>query len=165
MRARIVILVLAATFTVSLIGCGGKEEDPAEKIKGLLGAVEGMFDAVKAKDYEKAVSYMDIDGICEEMRSQIREMARNLPEEDKKKMEDGLVDITPEKAKEMMIEFLKKNYDTKDFTYETTEISDHRESTATVTVKFTPKDGEPEMQKYPVKKIDGIWKVTNPGLD
>ena len=131
----------------------------------MLEPVKGMFDAVQKKDYEKAVTYMDIDGICEEMRSQIKKMAANLPEDKKKEMEDGLVDMTPAKVKEMMIAFLEKNYDAKEFTYETTEISDQRETTATIVVKITPKDGEPEMQNYPIKKIDGVWKVANPGMD
>ena len=101
MRAITVMFVLIAVFTTGLIGCGGGGENP-ENIKNLLDPVEDMMDAVQAKDYEKAVSYMDIDGICRELRSQIEEIAKDLPEEDKKKMEEGLVEITPENTKEKM---------------------------------------------------------------
>ena len=41
MRARIIIVVLAAAFAVNLTGCGGKEEDPAEKSQGDVGARQG----------------------------------------------------------------------------------------------------------------------------
>ena len=63
------------------------------------------------------------------------------------------------KLKEKMVKELKEDKDMQDFTYEITDVSDEKDGVVTVTVKLTPKDGEPDEQKFPLKKTGAVWKV------
>jgi len=61
------VFVLVAVFAVSYIGyCDEGGETPKA-------AVRGMMEAVKAGDYEKAIGYMDLEGICTAIKKQMDE--------------------------------------------------------------------------------------------
>ena len=57
MKRSALVLVIAAVFAVVSFGCGGGGGGKTPK-----DAVDGMMKAAKAKDWEKAISFMDIDG-------------------------------------------------------------------------------------------------------
>ena len=158
MKTRLLMFVIVAAFGATLISCGGGGggKTPEE-------AISGMMDAVKAKDYEKAVSYMDVDGMVKEMRSQLEKMGKDLPEEAKKKMDEELAEMTPEKMKEKMIETLKEK--PPEFTYKIKETKDGEDGMKIVVVEITEKDKEPDTEEFPVKKVGGVWKISFSGMD
>jgi len=163
MRIRNVMSTLVAVFTNSLIGyCD-------EDVRTPKATVKGMMEAVKAGDYEKAIGYMDLEGICASIRKQMDEQTKDMSEEEKKEFDEMIGEemksmMDPEKFKEKMIEQMKEDEDIQDFTYEITNVSDEKDGVVMVTVKITPKDGEPDEEEFPVKKVGGVWKVSFPEM-
>jgi hypothetical protein len=163
MKTRLLMLVIVAAFGATLISCGGGGggKTPEE-------AVSGMMDAVKAKEWEKAVSFMDIDGIVAAMKEQIDEQTKDMSEEEKKQFDEMMGEemkamTDPKKMKEKMIETLKEK--PPEFTYKIKETKDGEEGVKIVVVEITEKDKEPETEEFPVKKVGGVWKISVPGME
>jgi len=164
MKTKTVILVLVAAFTIGLVGCGGGGGKTPKD------AVDSMMKAAKAGNWEKAVSYMDIDGICKKAKEEFDKEMEGKTDEEKKEIEEAMPEevnalLDPKKMKEMFIEKMKEDDDMKDFEYEITDVSEEKDGIVTVTVKITPKDGEPDEQEFAVKKVKGGWKISPEGMD
>ena len=157
MKAKVLMIVIIAAFTVALVGCGGSGgggKTPED-------AVKGMMEAAKAKDWEKAATFCDFEGTAKVMKEAMEEGINKLPEdqqeEAKKMMDEQMKEMTAEKLKEKFIED-KKEETKEDFTYEIGEVKDKTDNSAMVVVKI--KQGEKEDEdKIPVVKVNGTWKI------
>ena len=147
MKKTISLLIVLTLVTISAAAFCGSPED----------AVKGMIEAVKAKDWEKAVSYIDFEGMAKAMKEMMAGGVEEMDEETQKQMDEEMASITPEKMKEQMINSMKE--DVTNFTYKIIETKDVTEDKATVIVEITEEGEEPEEIPFPVRKVDGKWMI------
>ena len=144
-------VVLAVVFVAALIGCGGGGGKTPEA------AVKNAYEALKNKDWEAAVSCMDMDGMTKQMREMGMKGMEGMPEKEKaeaiKKLDEMIA-----KMKETVIEEMKKARGDKEYSYKILETKDKKETSATVVVEVT-KDGKPEKEDVPLIKVNGLWKI------
>ncbi len=155
MKFKAVILVIFAAFLLSFMGCDNEEGagTPEE-------AVKGMLEAVKDRDYEMAVSYIDVEGIATMAKKRLEEAMKNIPEEEKDALKEEIEHISADNIRSELLEKLKDDKDETDFTYKILETKNGEGDSKIVVVEVTEKDKEPEKREIPVVKIDGVWKVT-----
>jgi hypothetical protein len=156
MKTTTLMIVLVAAFAFCLVGCkkGGGGATPED-------AVKGMMDATKAKNYEKAVSFIDVEAMVAASKKMFEKMTKDMPAEEKKKMEKEMADqMDVAKVKTKLIEQLKKDPAKSDVTYEIIEVKDKKDTSATVVVKITEKGSkEAETVPFPVTKTGSKWMV------
>lgn len=152
MRTSSLMIVLIAIFAVALVGCkkGGGGATPED-------AVKGMMEAAKAKNWEKVVSYMDVESMVDMAKKQMEKM----PEEFKKDAEKAMADMLDvKKARAKMIEEMKKE-DKAPTSYKIIETKNQTDTTAVVVVETT--EGEKTRKdEIPVKKVGGKWMIAFP---
>jgi hypothetical protein len=135
---------------------------------GPVETIHTMMAAVKAGDWEKAVDYIDIEGMCKFMKEEIARQTEHMSEEERKRLEETMGEemramADPKKMKEKMIEALKEK--PPEFTYRIKEVRDGKEGVKIVVVEITEKDKQPDTEEFPVKKVGGAWKITIPGME
>jgi len=120
-------------------------------------AVKGMLDAVKAGNWEEAVTFIDFDG----MANAVKKMMEGMDEETKKMMEEQMGDMMdPVKIKENMISMMEADESKKDITYKIVETKDKKDDSATIVTEITETGKDPETVNFPVKKIKGKWLIS-----
>jgi hypothetical protein len=117
-------------------------------------AVKGMMDAAIAKNWEKTVSYIDVEGMVELMKKQIAGMSEEVRKEMEKTMGD-MLDV--KKAKAKMIEQMKQD-DKAVTSYKIIEVKDKTDKSATVVVE-TVEGKETKKNNIPVVKVGNVWKM------
>ena len=158
MKTKALMFVLVTAFAMAFVGCGGGGASTPED------AVKGMMEAAQAKDWEKAVSYMDIEGMAKAMKEMMDEQMKDMDDETKKQMEEQVGDMTdPKKLKEKFIKEMKEDEGKQDFTYKIIETKDKKDDSAKVVVEITEKGEEPDKETFDVKKIGGKWMITFEG--
>ena len=155
MRSKDIILVIFAAFLLSFMGCDNEERagTPEE-------AVRGMFEAVKDKDYVRAVGYIDVGGIVTMAKKRLEEAMKNIPEEGKDALKEEIEHLSADNIRSELLKKLEDDKDETGFTYKILETKDGEGESKIVVVEVTEKDKEPEKREIPVVKTDGVWKVT-----
>jgi hypothetical protein len=153
MKTTGLLIVLIAAFAVALVGCkkGGGGATPED-------AVKGMMEAAKAKNWEKAVSYMDVESMVEQAKKQVATMTKDMSAEDKKKMEDQMGDmLDAKKMRSKMVEEMKKE-DKAPTSYKILEVKNKTDNSAIVVVETT-EGKETKKDEIPVKKVGNKWMI------
>ena len=141
------MFVFCGCLALMLIGGCGSKEDSAKS------AVKTGLEALKAGDIDKAMEYVDMEGMVEGMKKMMEPMMSMMPEEEKKKaMAEMNVETMKEKAKE---DFKKQDLK---FEYEILSAEPLGDDDVKVTVKVTEKGKDAEELPLIMKKIDGKWK-------
>ena len=157
MRSKAVIVVIFTAFSLSLMGCDnqGGAGTPEEVVKGML-------EAVKDKDYEMALTYIDVESITTAAKKRLEEAMKNLPEKDRDALKKEIENISADNIRSELLRKLKDDEDETDFTYKILETKEGEGGSKIVVIEVTKKDKEPEKQEIPVVRTDGVWKVTIP---
>jgi hypothetical protein len=150
MKNLISVLCIIALVCISAVAyCAGPED-----------AVKGMFDAAKAGEWEKACSFMDLEGMAVAMKEMMTKMTEGMDDATKKQMEEQMGEMTDAtKIKAKMIEQMEADETKKDFTYKIIEVKDKKEDSAIVVAEITEKDQKPQTMNFPVKKLKGKWLI------
>ena len=133
------VLVMFAVTMGCNCGGGGSSAESAAK---------GMLDAAKNKDVDKMFTYIDLQGMYDQM-----------PPEAKK-------DLPFEKFKEQVIKLAKdeaKTETNKKFDYRNLKVTE-KGDTATIKVETTEDGKEWKESTVDLKKIGGKWMLTEEGM-
>ena len=157
MKKAMMFVFVGCMALMLISGCGSKED----KAKS---AVKAGLEALKAGDIDKAMEYVDMEGMVEGMKKMMEPMMGMMSEEDKKK---ALADMSVEKMKENAKKDFKKQE--LDFTYEIISSEPFGEDEVKVTVKVTEKGKDEQELPLIMKNVDGKWKcdvmATGKGID
>ena len=121
-------------------------------------AVKGMLDAVKAEEWEKAVSYIDIEGIVDYAKAVYRRKLEALPDEKKEAAAKELDALNAEKVRKGTVKKMQDVFGS-DFEYRILGTEATGEDRAVVIVEFKRK-GKTRDASIPTEKIDGKWMVS-----
>jgi hypothetical protein len=154
MKTTTLMIVLVAAFAFALVGCkkGGGGATPED-------AVKGMMDAAIAKNWEKAVSYVDVEGIVETMKKQMAGMSEEAKKEMEKTMGD-MLDVKKVKAK--MIEDMKKDENAVT-SYKIIETKSKTDKSVVFVVE-TVEGKKTKTSDITVVKVGNVWKMGAPEM-
>ena len=144
MKNLLIILCVGIIGTMLVVGCGSKEGGAKSDLKKML-------EHMKAGEAEKAIEYMDFDGVIAEMKKEMEGM-----DEATKKMMGDRAD--PDKVIAKMKEGMKEDESMPKFEYEIGEATVDGD-TVKIKVKVTPEGEEVENLTVVMNKKDGKWKA------
>jgi hypothetical protein len=165
MRAlKLFILILTLPFSLSVCtnACGEKLKRANDKPDTPEKVVAEMLDALKSEDWEKAVSYIDVQGIISEAKSFLTNNSANLTTAEKELLQKELEGLTEEKVRENFISNIKEVFGN-DFSYKITGISMRDEKRSVVFVELS-RNGKKKNDSIPLIKIEEKWMISYRGL-
>lgn len=121
-------------------------------------AVKGMLDAVKAEEWEKVVSYIDIEGMVDYAKAVYRRKLEALPDEKREAAAKELEALDAEKVRKGTVKKMQDVFGS-DFEYRILGTEETDEDKAVVIVEFKRKD-KTRNDAIPTAKIDGKWMVS-----
>jgi hypothetical protein len=124
--------------------------------------VSEMLDAMKDEDWEKAVSFIDIQGMIEEAKAFLNNTSKSLTTAEKDKMQKELEGLTEEKVRTNFIGNMKEVFGN-EFSYQVTGKTMRDDNRAVVFIELS-RNGKKKNDSIPLQKIDEKWMVSYRGL-
>lgn len=133
MKKLLIIICIGIVATLVVKYLTAKKEEAAKA------SLKAMLDAMKEKDVDRAMQYLDYDAVASELS-----MFAAI----------GGADFGPEEIKAQM----RKNLEKEPFDYEILDTESKGYGTVRVTTKIKEEDGEVIDMYFIMKKKDGKWK-------
>ena len=150
------ILILLLPFAVCLASEKNKRAKNADETPEEV--VRQMLKALKNSEWEKAVSYIDIQGIISEAKVFLNDASKQLSADEKEELKKEIENLTEEKVRESFIANMKEVFGN-DFSFVIKGKSMRDEDKAVIFVELS-RNGKSKNDSIPLVKINEKWLVS-----